>query len=89
MKNNCREFSLRLKEARKNKGISQYRLAKMLEIECASVCFWEQGRSYPRIDKLILISELLEVSIDWLLKGEKREEKENENEQARRSQERS
>lgn len=69
MKNNRREFGLRLKEARKRKSITQYKLAQILNIDCPNVCYWEQGRSYPRIDKLILISELLEVSIDWLLKG--------------------
>ena len=80
MENNCREFGLRLKEARKNANMSGYKLAQLLNVESPNITYWEQGRSYPRIDKLIRISELLEVSIDWLLLGEKREEKENKNE---------
>ena len=71
MKNNCREFGLRLKKARTAAGISGYKLAQLLNVESPNITYWEHGRSYPRIDKLILISELLEVSIDWLLKGEK------------------
>ena len=69
MQNNCREFGLRLKEARTTAGISGYKLAQLLNVESPNITYWEQGRSYPRIDKLIRISELLEVSIDWLLKG--------------------
>ena len=80
MENNCREFGLRLKEARTAAGISGYKLAHLLNVESPNITYWEQGRSYPRIDKLIRISELLEVSIDWLLLGEKQEEKENKNE---------
>ena len=67
----CHEFGLRLKEAREAAGLTGYRLAKMMDVQAASVHHWEHGRSYPRIDKLILISELLKVSIDWLLLGEK------------------
>ena len=69
MKNNCREFGLRLKEARTAAGISGYKLAQLLNVESPNITYWENGRSYPRVDNLIKIAAILGVSLDWLLIG--------------------
>ena len=70
MNNNRYEFGHRLRAARKNKGLSGYKLAMMLDVESPNITHWENGRNYPGIDKLIRLSEMLGVSIDWLLMGQ-------------------
>lgn len=53
---------------RKKKGWSQEELAEKLGISRQSVSKWESGASIPDIDKIIMMSELFEVSTDYLLK---------------------
>ena len=70
MENNRYDFGHRLRTARKNKGLSGYKLAMMLDVDSPNVTHWENGRSYPRVHTLIRLAEMLEVSIDWLLVGQ-------------------
>lgn len=65
------EFSEKLQELRKNKGLTQEDLAKLLFVSRTAVSKWESGRGYPNIDSLKEISEFFGVSIDDLLSGEK------------------
>ena len=65
------EFSEKLQELRKNKGLTQEELAEMLYISRTAVSKWESGRGYPNIDSLKEISKFFEVSIDDLLSGER------------------
>ncbi len=53
---------------RKKLGMSQEQLADRLGITRQSVSKWEAGSSMPEISKLIAISELFGVSLDYLLK---------------------
>lgn len=65
------EFSEKLQELRKNKGLTQEELAEILYVSRTAVSKWESGRGYPNIDSLKEISKFFEVSIDDLLSGEK------------------
>ena len=65
------EFSEKLQELRKNKGLTQEELAEILYVSRTAVSKWESGRGYPNIDSLKEISKFFEVSIDVLLSGEK------------------
>ncbi len=65
-------FKEKLKLSRKEKNITQEQLAEMLNVSRQAVSKWEQGAGYPETEKLILISQKLDVSIDYLL-----DEKEN------------
>ncbi|MCM1541879.1 MAG: helix-turn-helix domain-containing protein [Blautia sp.] len=58
---------------RKKKGWSQEELAEKLGISRQSVSKWESGASIPDIDKIIMLSELFQVSTDYLLKDEMEE----------------
>lgn len=49
------------------KGISQKQLAKNIGASTGNVADWKSGRSAPSIDKLPLIADYLEVSVDYLL----------------------
>ncbi len=60
-------FKEKLKLIRKEKNITQEQLAEMLNVSRQAVSKWEQGIGYPETEKLILISQKLDVSIDYLL----------------------
>ncbi|MDD7026860.1 MAG: helix-turn-helix domain-containing protein [Lachnospiraceae bacterium] len=55
---------------RKQKGWSQEELADKLDISRQSVSKWESLASVPELDKIVRLSELFEVSTDYLLKEE-------------------
>lgn len=57
----------RLKELRKEKGVSQADIAEYLGISKAAYGFYEAGRNMPSVDILISIAEYFAVSTDYLL----------------------
>lgn len=59
---------------RKQRGWSQEELAEQLMISRQSVSKWESGASVPELDKIVKISEMFQVSTDYLLKEEVREQ---------------
>lgn len=61
------KFKERLKELRKEKNITQKKLAKELNISDDCVYNWESGRSEPSIIDLINLSNYFNVSIDYLV----------------------
>ena len=63
-------FSEKLLLLRRQKGMSQEQLAEMLDVSRQSVLKWEAQQTLPEPSKLILISEIFEVSIDQLLKDD-------------------
>ena len=63
-------FSEKLKEARKNSGLSQEQLAEKLCVSRQAVTKWETGRGLPDVENIKAISLLLNVSIDYLLSDE-------------------
>lgn len=64
------EFNNKLYELRKQKGFSQEELANRLNVSRQTVSKWEVGESTPDMEKLVAISDLFEVSLDELIKGE-------------------
>ena len=63
-------FADNLKTARKAKGFSQEDLAATLEVSRQAVSKWEQGETYPEVEKLLQLCRVLEVSMDELFYGE-------------------
>lgn len=57
----------KLKEARKQAGLSQEQLSEKLSISRSAVAKWETDNGIPDVDNLKAISKLLNVSIDYLL----------------------
>lgn len=53
---------------RKRKGLSQEQLADRLGITRQAVSKWESGAAVPEIAKLVALSEVFQVSIDYLVK---------------------
>lgn len=64
----CMVLSEQLRASRENMGLSQTDVAKRLNITRQSISKWENGRGYPDLDNLILLSDIYKVSIDELLK---------------------
>ncbi len=63
-------FSEKLQILRKNKGYTQEALADKLGVTRQAVAKWEAGQVYPDITNLIQISDLLNVSVDYLVKDQ-------------------
>jgi transcriptional regulator with XRE-family HTH domain len=61
------EFADKLKRARKDKGITQIQLARMIGKDRHSVGNWETDLSFPNAQKLKRICEILDISADYLL----------------------
>jgi transcriptional regulator with XRE-family HTH domain len=65
----CMNFGENLQRLRKGKGISQERLAEIMEVSRQAISKWESNSAYPETEKLIALSDLFGVSIDYLIKG--------------------
>ena len=61
------EFKIRLKELRKERGVSQVEIAKMLNMSKMAVSHWEKGNSEPSIEQLKVLAQFFDVSIDYLV----------------------
>ncbi|MFK4332575.1 transcriptional regulator with XRE-family HTH domain [Bacillus sp. RC240] len=58
-----------LKKLRESKGFSQEDVAKKIGVTRQAAYKWENDKSYPDIDNLILLSEMYNVTLDELIKG--------------------
>ena len=67
--NNIMAFSKQLIHLRNIRGMSQEELAALMDVTRQSVSKWETNQTYPDSEKLIRLSEIFEVSTDYLLKG--------------------
>lgn len=61
-------FGEKLQQLRKEKGLSQEDLAHQLNVSRQAVSKWESQNGYPEMEKIIIISELFQVSLDYLMK---------------------
>ena len=70
----------RLFELRKAKNLTQDEVAEKLNVTRQTVSKWETNQSTPDFDKILPLCELYGISTEELLKGEKQEQKIEENE---------
>ena len=61
-------FGENLQMLRKKNQLSQEGLAEILGVSRQAVSKWELGEGYPEVDKLLLLSKKLDVSLDSLLR---------------------
>lgn len=66
------EIGSRLKNARSEHGLTQEQVAEELGVSRQSISNWENNRSYPDIVSVIKMSDLYSVSLDELLKEDKK-----------------
>lgn len=60
-------FGERLRQIRKEKGLTQAEVAKLLSIGESTVSFYESGKRQPDYKTLVRLSEVFKVSTDFLL----------------------
>lgn len=60
-------FSERIKILRKNSGMTMDVLAKQLDVTKSRINMWENNGTVPRDEMLLKISNLFNVSVDYLL----------------------
>ena len=63
-------FGKNLQTLRKKNQLSQEALAEMLGVSRQAVSKWELEEGYPEVDKLLILSKKLNISLDSLLGGE-------------------
>lgn len=66
------KFSDKVKVCRNKMGLTQEELSVKLNVSRKTVSAWENGRSYPDIQMLILLSNFFEISIDAFVRDEVR-----------------
>ena len=59
---------------RRDAGMSQDELAEKLDVSRQSVSKWESGKAIPDSAKILALSQLFDVSTDFLLKDEHNKE---------------
>ena len=67
-------FGERLYELRNKKNISQEELAEVLDVSRQSISKWENDKAYPEMTRLLFMSDYFDVSLDYLMRGIKKEE---------------
>ena len=65
-------FGEKLKKARKESALSQEQLAEKINVSRSAIAKWETDKGIPDINNLKAISELLNISIDYLLSDDKK-----------------
>lgn len=63
-------FADNLQSIRKEKQLSQEELAEKIGVSRQAISKWEQGSGYPETEKLLILSQELNVSLDYLMLGE-------------------
>ena len=63
-------FSEKLYLLRKNKGYTQEELAEKLCVSRQAIAKWESGQSFPDVANLIQISDLMNVTVDYLVRDQ-------------------
>lgn len=61
----------KLQIARNKQELTQEHIAQQLQVSRQTISNWENNKSYPDIVSLITLSELYQISLDQLLKGDK------------------
>ncbi|HEP2115434.1 TPA: helix-turn-helix domain-containing protein [Streptococcus pyogenes] len=55
---------------RKQQALSQEKLAEKVYVSRQSISNWENDKTYPDIHSLLLLSQIFQVSLDQLIKGD-------------------
>jgi transcriptional regulator with XRE-family HTH domain len=64
------DFGKNLVELRKLRGLTQQNLADLLDVQPRLLGRWERGQGKPQFDYILKLAQVLEVSLDQLLRGE-------------------
>lgn len=62
-------FGSRIAALRRSMGLTQASLARQLNVSNSTLGMYEQGRREPPLDLVVTLSEIFNVSTDYLLTG--------------------
>ena len=65
------DLGSRIKTEREKRNLSQDELAQRMDISRQAISKWETGKSYPDIEKILQLSNIFNLSLDDLVKGDK------------------
>ncbi|MBO5305092.1 MAG: helix-turn-helix transcriptional regulator [Clostridia bacterium] len=60
-------YGIRIRELRKEKGLSQKDLAKILNVDFRTISFWETERYEPNISQLKELCDFFNVCSDYVI----------------------
>lgn len=66
----------KIADARKKRNLTQEQLAELLKVTRQSISRWESDQTYPDMDKIVFLSEILNVTCDYLLTDNVRSQEE-------------
>ena len=64
------ELGSQIKRHRTERGLSQDDLAAKIYVSRQTVSSWENDKTYPDVESLLLLSVLFDVTVDELIKGD-------------------
>lgn len=64
------ELARQLKAKREERRLSQDEVSKAIFVSRQTISNWENDKTYPDVQSLLLLSQLFEVSIDELVRGD-------------------
>lgn len=64
------ELGKQIKKYRNEKSLSQEALADKIYVSRQTISNWENDKSYPDVNSLVLLSKVFSVSLDELIKGD-------------------
>ena len=63
-------FGEKIQKLRKEVGMSQEKLSYQLGVSRQAISKWERDNGYPEIEKIVRMSKIFHVSLDYLLNEE-------------------
>lgn len=64
------ELARQLRAKREERGLCQDEVSKAIFVSRQTISNWENDKTYPGVQSLLLLSQLFEVSIDELVRGD-------------------
>ena len=64
------ELGKQIKKHRQEAHLSQEELANRVYVSRQTISNWENDKSYPDVNSLVLLSEIFQISLDKLIKGD-------------------
>lgn len=65
------DYGVRIKEARKKKGMTQDKLAEIIGVTPQAISAWENGRNQPSYDVIVTIADVCGVPLEMLIEVSK------------------
>lgn len=60
-------FAERLKQLREERGLSQEKVGKQIDVSRYAVYTYEKEKAFPTVEGLMILADFFEVSTDYLL----------------------